>query len=125
MVSEHLFIYGTLGEGHTNTAARLLQQHGRIVGRGVMRGQLYNLGEYPGAVDSDLETDVISGVVYQLDAADRLFPVLDEYEGCHAEPAKALFVRVRREVRLETGEMIRDAWVYLYNQRLDRAKRIN
>ena len=78
--SSLLFVYGTLrrgGEGH-----RLLQRRGVVyVGKGIVAGELYDLGSYPGALKSqDLASRVV-GEVYRLSNATQALQRLDEYEG--------------------------------------------
>jgi gamma-glutamylcyclotransferase (GGCT)/AIG2-like uncharacterized protein YtfP len=93
----HLFTYGTLrgGEG----AAGEVLEGCRLVGRGTVRGTLYDLGEYPALVlagDHPVEGDI------WWCPADVL-PDLDRYEGVD----DGLFRRVGARV----GELA--CWVYV------------
>ena len=83
----HLFTYGTLTSG--DAANRLLQGCERV-GQGVVRGTLYDLGDYPALLLGG--DDSVPGVVWRC-PADRL-PELDRYEGTD----DGLFRRVGVEV---------------------------
>jgi gamma-glutamylcyclotransferase (GGCT)/AIG2-like uncharacterized protein YtfP len=107
--SNKLFVYGTLRRGfplhkhlHGGTA--------QFLGRGKMRGRLYDLGDFPGALPSP--TNEIEGELYELTDAARQLKQLDEIEEFFPEqPGQSLFLRRLAEVELETGQKVR-AWVY-------------
>ena len=80
-----------------------------------MQGRLYNLGEYPGAVLSNVFADWVRGDVFRLNQAEATLAVLDEYEGAH-------FTRVPQQVYLPSGMQL--AWVYLYTGRLPLDRRM-
>lgn len=106
-----LFVYGTLRQGF-EPHIYLRRQSARFLGQGIITGRLYDLGEYPGAVPSDLPGDEIQGELYELPDPDAHLQVLDEVEEFDPDhPETSLFVRRPAEVRLRTGEKI-EAWVY-------------
>ena len=117
-MSEYLFAYGTLRPGLAPeylATANLLQ----TVGEGSVRGVLYDLGEFPGAVLDPGSASRIPGTVFQIQKVDTTLPALDAYEGYEPESVEAsLFVRVRQEVRLEDGELL-PCWIYVYNRQVD------
>lgn len=106
-----LFVYGTLRKGFPSHA--LLQRlHARFVATAYLRGQLYDLGEYPGAVESTDDRDRIHGEVYWIPHSARAFRVLDKFEGF--DPLRArfnLFERKRTRVTLAGGAET-EAWIY-------------
>jgi gamma-glutamylcyclotransferase (GGCT)/AIG2-like uncharacterized protein YtfP len=107
-----LFVYGTLRQGfepHTY----LRRQSARFLGQGIITGRLYDLGEYPGAVPSDLPGDEL----YDLPDPHAHLQVLDEVEEFDPDhPETSLFVRRPAEVRLKTGEKV-EAWVYFLSRK--------
>jgi len=113
-----LFVYGTLRRSQANPFAADLHAHSTHLGAARLRGRLYALGWFPGAVASDDPADVVHGDVFALHPAhaDTVLARLDAYEG----PA---FERRKVEARLETGAAVR-CWIYLYTGELDDAERI-
>ena len=105
-----LFVYGSLRRGealHAHLAGLA------CLGPAWMRGRLYDLGEYPGAVPSRRAGERVQGEVYELAPADERLAELDRLEGCDPErPERGLFVRRARIVELAAGGRLR-AWVYL------------
>ena len=115
-MADHLFVYGTLQPEHVPPeiapAIRCLQE----VGRGHVRGRLYDLGDYPGAVlDPSAETPV-HGRVFALPDDPAVLSALDAYEGFDpADPTRGFFSRTRTRVQLSDGHQI-EAWMYAYNR---------
>ena len=81
----------------------LLAPHARFVGRGRVRGELLNLGEYPGLVHG---RRAVRGEVYQI-ADPELLRTIDRAEGYN-------FDRRLRLVTLANGRR-RYAWLYEYS----------
>jgi len=108
-VSTELFVYGTLRSTSDGEAARGLRAGAVRIGEGRVRGQLLDLGAYPGLICGD--AGWVRGEVYALND-DRLLRVLDRYEGCHLEPPE--YRRVTITVNMETGETRANVWVYEY-----------
>ena len=71
-----------------------------------MRGRLYRLESYPGAVSSNTDGEWVHGELYWIEDPRWILPALDNYEG-------SSFERVKVEVERDSGERV-DAWVYLY-----------
>jgi gamma-glutamylcyclotransferase (GGCT)/AIG2-like uncharacterized protein YtfP len=109
-----LFIYGTL---HPDRApAEIASYARRLTPRGpaTIRGHLYNLGEYPGAV-LDPTGPPISGHLFTVPDAATL-SALDAYEDYRpASPANSLFLRVETTATTPDGSHY-PCWVYLYNR---------
>jgi gamma-glutamylcyclotransferase (GGCT)/AIG2-like uncharacterized protein YtfP len=109
----HLFVYGTLlpsaahEMGRTERARLALQE--RWVGPATVRGQLYDLGEYPGLA---FGTGVVYGGIYQLlDPAGSLV-WLDAYEGVTGHIAADQYSRVIWDARMHSGEIV-STWLYI------------
>ena len=111
-----LFVYGTLRQGAGHSAHHLLKKGAKLVGRGHMRGRLYEINGYPGAVWSEAGDEQVIGELYQLLEADSLLATLDDYEEAgenYPEPRE--YRRFRVTVELENKTKV-GAWCYLYNR---------
>lgn len=115
----HLFVYGTLMSaatgalGHAHRAR--LARETRSLGPATMAGaKLYDLGRYPGLVESGHDGDVVHGEALLLLNPVRTFSWLDPYEDISpSDPANSAYARLERPVRLARGEVI-TAWVYVF-----------
>lgn|SRR5439155_2585281 len=134
-----LFVYGTLRRRFARHS--LLQAVGaRYVGRGSVQGELFDLGDFPGAVkprDAAPPLEACSpgpsgvhslkapregvraqphvvGEVFRLPSPERTFKTLDAYEGA-SSASKDLYTRELTEVTLQRGERV-TAWVYWLNR---------
>lgn len=113
-MSEFLFVYGTLRR-HLIQNQRL-QRNAEFIAEASMRGRLYLVNGYPGAVDSTDFADNVLGELYRIHRPPALFNILDDFEECSAKFAKPHeYRREQRQVNLPDGRQI-TAWVYLYNR---------
>ena len=118
---QFLFVYGTLMSGLSCAMGReqreRLGREARSFGAGSVQGRLYDLGSYPGLVESDDPGERVMGEVLRLNAPSRTLAELDAYEGVgagdgkHAEPDE--YERVPMPARLAGGTLV-SAWVYVY-----------
>lgn len=115
-MSEYLFVYGTLRPNLAPAEIADTVDQLRPVGSASVRGRLYDLGEYPGAIlDASSET-TISGEIFELPDDQTVLAALDEYEGFTPnDPEASLFVRVKCTVTLSDGRKL-ESWIYVYNQ---------
>ena len=88
---------------------RALRSRAAFLGEGTARGDLLDLGRYPGMIDG---AGRVRGEIYQLDDLE-LLPVLDREEGYN-------FRRSMTTVTLAGGRRLR-AWVYRYRGPRERA----
>ncbi len=126
MACINLFVYGSLltGSGLPHID-RLLPGLGDELGGAVMRGRLYLLDGYPGALPSHRRCDAVFGAVIRLRDFGRVIRRLDEYEAYYpAHPARSEFIRTRTVVTLVSTERRVPAWVYLYNGSIKGRRRI-
>ncbi|HEX9003779.1 MAG TPA: gamma-glutamylcyclotransferase family protein, partial [Blastocatellia bacterium] len=65
-MSEYLFVYGTLQPAAAPPELKEIMDRWRKVGSGTVLGQLFDLGEYPGAVLDANSTSRVIGDVYEL-----------------------------------------------------------
>ena len=111
----YLFSYGTLIPGYAPPEVAPTVKRLRRVGRGIVRGRLYDLGDYPGA-KLGRTNSVIVGQVFELPNDPEVLRRLDEYEGFDpAHPQSSLFVRRRWPVLLHDGSKAM-CWIYVYNR---------
>jgi gamma-glutamylcyclotransferase (GGCT)/AIG2-like uncharacterized protein YtfP len=101
-----LFAYGTLRRGEPNS--HLLQQ-AEACGSHLTapRYTMYNLGDYPGVIEGG--SSAISGEVYRINPQQlEQLDLLEEYPTLYG----------RKQIPTPWGL----AWIYLYNDRVDRAQ---
>jgi len=121
-VTHHLFVYGTLSPRHAPPEIAATVRRLRPVGSASVPGQLYDLGEYPGAVLSKTARSQIRGEVFELPTDAKTLSSLDDYEGFEpAKPTSSLFVRRAWPVVMDDGTRLR-CWVYVYNGDLRQAQ---
>ncbi len=115
MISDRLFVYGTLMRGFDHPMAKLLSRSADYLGAARCRGRLYLAKHYPGLVLSDDPADIVFGELYRLRARDALLRELDMYEACgEGFPQPTEYVRAMLQVTLEDGT-VGEAWTYVYN----------
>lgn len=113
--THHLFVYGTLSPRLAPPEIAAAVRRLRPVGTASVRGRLYDLGEYPGAVLSRTSRSVIRGEVFELPSDAQTLDSLDDYEGFEPrKPGSSLFVRRAWPVIMDDGTRLR-CWIYVYN----------
>jgi gamma-glutamylcyclotransferase (GGCT)/AIG2-like uncharacterized protein YtfP len=121
---QYLFVYGTLQpdcapDEIAHAAAQL-----RFVGEASVAAELYDLGQFPGAVLSDDSSRRVPGKLFELPDDESVLRAIDEYEEFFAEdPARCLFARVRCEAQMNSGGVV-SCWAYVYVRDLSGARRI-
>ncbi|MDQ2936382.1 MAG: gamma-glutamylcyclotransferase [Acidobacteriota bacterium] len=115
MITEYLFLYGTLlADGPPDEVAGALKTLRRI-GPAHVRGRLYDLGEYPGAILAPSSTTLIQGEIFELPATPFILKALDDYEEFDpANKEESLFIRTKARATLLDGPQM-DCWMYVYN----------
>jgi gamma-glutamylcyclotransferase (GGCT)/AIG2-like uncharacterized protein YtfP len=113
MKSTFLFVYGSLiDEG--NEFAIYLKGNSTFYSPGKVKGKLYDIGEYPGAVLSAEDDAYIYGNILRIDTPEKVFKVIDDYEGYGGEQSwPNEFTRVLTYIETEIG--IINCWIYVYN----------
>ena len=118
-----LFVYGTLRRG--------FRLHGHLAKLGAefrseaqARGELFDLGTYPGARPSGNNEARLHGELFRLSRPAHDLAVLDDVEGFDPkEVGRSQFVRTVTEVTLTNGACCR-AWVYWLGNNSRPARRI-
>lgn len=111
--------------GDTGLAERArLARDGRSLGPATILGLLYDLGRYPGLVESSDPACVVHGEVFALAKPIESFAWLDDYEGiAPGEHTDNEYARVERTACLATGEAL-PVWVYLFRKDASQARLI-
>lgn len=123
--SDYLFVYGTLRPSFTNPFAHFLRQHSEYVGEGAFPGELFDLGNYPGALYSPAAPSKVYGSIYSLASAkEMILKQLDDYEGIGENYAKP-HEYVRIVVPVAVAQQLITCWVYVYNWPTSTKKRID
>jgi len=123
-MSDYLFAYGTLQPGHAPAKIAPAAANLRLVGKGSVRGVLYDIGGYPGAVPNPRATTKIIGTVLELPGDPAVLRRLDSYEGYDPKsPATSEYIRERQTVELSDGRTLA-CWFYRYNWKPDPARAI-
>jgi gamma-glutamylcyclotransferase (GGCT)/AIG2-like uncharacterized protein YtfP len=124
MISDRLFVYGTLMRGFDHPMARLLAANADFLGAARCRGRLYLIKHYPGLVLSDNPIDVVFGELFRLREPDALLREFDLYEACgEGFPEPTEYVRRMVPLTLD-DDAVGDAWTYLYNWDVSQLPRI-
>jgi len=109
----YLFVYGTLLDKQNKFGAYLSSNCIFYV-NGKMRGKLYDIGEYPGAILNIESKNYVFGKIYELIDVEKVLKLLDDYEGFGPDQLQPnLFVR--QLIAIETAIGGIECWVYLYN----------
>jgi gamma-glutamylcyclotransferase (GGCT)/AIG2-like uncharacterized protein YtfP len=115
MISDRLFVYGTLMRRFDHPMARLLSANAELLGEASCRGRLYLVEHYPGLVLSDDTADIVFGELYRLHEPVALLREFDMYEACgesFTEPTEYL----RQMLPVTRGDgSAGEAWTYIYN----------
>src|SRR3981081_4118668 len=112
MISNRLFVYGTLMRGFDHPMAQLLSRSADFIGEARCRGRLYLIKNYPGLVESGDPTDLVFGELYRLRQPEALLREFDMYEACgegFKEPTE--YVRRTLTVTLNDGAAS-EGWSY-------------
>jgi gamma-glutamylcyclotransferase (GGCT)/AIG2-like uncharacterized protein YtfP len=115
MISDRLFVYGTLMRGFDHPMAQLLSRSADHLGPATCRGRLYLIKHYPGLVLSEEPSDIVFGELYRLRDRDALLGEFDMYEACgEGFPEPTEYLRKMLQVTGEDGAAS-EAWTYVYN----------
>ena len=114
--SHFVFVYGSLRSGFQSTAYEYISRYFIFFGEAKVKGKLFDLGEYPGAVPTQ-DDSFIRGELYIVKNENEFswaIAQLDDYEGVLVEPnEKPMY---RREIAdIYVNDAIVPAWIYWYN----------
>ena len=108
-----LFVYGTLLD-ERNPFGALLKNSCTYYKKGRFKGELFDLGEYPGALFNPDTEHFVHGNIFEMSYSEHTLKMLDDYEGFgNAYPQPNEFTRELRDVETDDGSST--CWIYLYN----------
>lgn len=123
---QFLFVYGTLMKQSSHPMAAFVLSNCMYVGKATMKGELYKISWYPGALFNRNSVSVVEGDLYEIQSnllLENFFSVLDEYEGVGEQfPFPNEYKRELVEVSFEEKVLL--SWAYIYNWPLDSSQRI-
>ena len=111
-----LFVYGSLRSGFRNPAYHYLTKYFHLAGDAVVKGKLYDMGDYPAAVATD-DDKFISGELYIINNPVEFgwaIAQLDDYEGLNVEAGESPLYK-REAVQAFTKGQGSNAWIYWFN----------
>jgi gamma-glutamylcyclotransferase (GGCT)/AIG2-like uncharacterized protein YtfP len=114
-----LFVYGSLRSGFRNPVYEYLTKYFHLLGEAVVKGKLYDLGEYPAAAATE-EEKFISGELYAINNPLEFswaIGQLDDYEGMNTEEGEIPLYKREEVIAYKDGES-HIAWIYWYNRDL-------
>ncbi len=113
--TKYLFVYGTLRKGVDIPINKKIGKDLEWIGVGKLKGSLYDIGSYPGAVN-DSSASVIKGDVFKLLNPEKTLAILDKYERFYPDNlTKSDYIRKDETIELESDEQV-VAGIYWYNQ---------
>ncbi|MDE3253090.1 MAG: gamma-glutamylcyclotransferase [Bacteroidota bacterium] len=122
-----LFVYGSLRSGFHHPAYAYISRYFTLLSDARVKGNLYDMGEFPAAVPTTEEHYII-GELYRISRPDEwswAMGQLDDYEGLHTENNEpALYKREQVPVYLKNGETT-TAWIYWFNGPITGENRIS
>lgn len=108
-------MYGTLRRNHTPPEMGAVMRSLEWIGTGSAAGQLYDLGDYPGAEFDPASRNEVQGEIYKLPADGKALEKLDKYEEFWPERRNSsLFIRIAVPVRVKNGRQL-TCWAYRLN----------
>lgn len=111
-----LFVYGSLRRGFRNAAYEYISRFFELVGDARVKGELYDMGDYPAAVPGQGDHYLI-GELYRIRDEHEFswaMAQLDDYEGVKTEPGE--HPEFRRDItEAECQGRTEIAWIFWYN----------
>lgn len=105
-----VFVYGTLKQGHHNHTV-MQEAGGELIGPGVVSGsRMISLGGFPGLVECDDLSSIVTGELYEVDDVRPL----DSLEGYRPHLDEGMYLRRTRTVTQPDGTEV-VAFVYVWN----------
>jgi len=109
--SEYLFLYGTLMRGLDAMDSLSANSCLQFLREAQVRGQLYDLGSYPGLLPGQ---GLVRGEVYEV-LNPRIWSILDPYEDyLPGNETGSLYLREQLELSDGSGRV----WTYIYNEKV-------
>ena len=116
MISDRLFVYGTLMRGFDHPMAQLLSRSADFIGEARCRGRLYLIKHYPGLVLSDDPADIVFGELYRLRQPRSVAARVRHVRGLRRGLCRADRI-CQADAAGDAGgrQPSSEAWTYIYN----------
>lgn len=115
MITDHLFVYGTLRREYGHPLYPLMMANGSSLGRATARGTLLAVSYYPALVRRGSGDGVVVGELIRLHSPDMILERFDRYEHISADdPLPHPYIRAVIPVHRSSGEWVQ-AWTYFWN----------
>lgn len=111
----NLFVYGSLRSGFQHDAYQYLAKYFTLLGQAVVKGKLYDMGEYPVALPTS-EERFIQGELYAINEPNEFSYIigqLDDYEGLYVEEGETASYKREAATVFCNGQEY-TAWIYWY-----------
>lgn len=111
-----LFVYGSLRSGFRNPVYNYLTKYFHLLGEAVVKGKLYDTGEFPVAIPSN-DDRFISGELYAINDPQEFswaIGQLDDYEGLNTEEGEQPMYKREAVLAYQNGQPV-TAWIYWFN----------
>ena len=121
----NLFVYGSLRSGFRNPVYQYLTKYFHLMGEAVVKGKLYDMGEYPVALPA-AEDKFISGELYYINNPMEFswaIGQLDDYEGLNTEEGELPLYKREVVIAYQNGQPL-TAWIYWFNGSIERKPEI-
>ncbi|MEO5997375.1 MAG: gamma-glutamylcyclotransferase family protein [Chitinophagaceae bacterium] len=110
----YLFAYGTLRKGFSSPIYKSIVEEIEWMGFSRVKGKLFDIGEYPGAIRSESENYIV-GEIIKIKTSVKVLEILDDYECCYTSTEKrSEYERKKEWFVLKNGIRV-EAWIYWYN----------
>ena len=124
MTLEFIFVYGTLRRQSASNMHPVLARYCEYCSDGIIHGKLFEVRDYPGAIESSNADDKVFGELYKMLDRKQVLALLDDYEECSDSfPLPHEYSRKRLPIALPDGDSV-VAWVYLYNHDASKLQQI-
>jgi gamma-glutamylcyclotransferase (GGCT)/AIG2-like uncharacterized protein YtfP len=112
----HLFVYGSLRSGFRSPAYEYISRFFNFIGEARVKGKLFDMGSYPGAVPASDDAFIIGELYIIKDDSDFSWAIgqLDDYEGVNVESDEMQLYRRELADVFINNEVI-PAWIYWYS----------
>ena len=111
-----LFVYGSLRSGFRSPAYEYISRFFNFIGEARVRGKLFDMGSYPGAVPASDDAFIIGELYIIKDDSDFSWAIgqLDDYEGVNVESDETQLYR-RELAEASINNEVTPAWIYWYS----------
>lgn len=111
-----LFVYGSLRKGFHNPVYEYISRFFKFIGNAKVKGQLFDMGSYPGGVPAASDAFIIGELYSIQDDSEFSWAIgqLDDYEGVNVESDEVQLYR-RELTDVFINDEIIPAWIYWYN----------